>query len=131
MSKVITARPLAAAEPIARLKRQTEMAQPAALWPHFLITITMTQSYCDNDHTLLLSCKEGGRHNPRISYLPPTAVTRPALAGSYRYQRAWIGYAGILKLGQHFSPGRHPSTFSYSAASARYSGTATEAAMLW
>ncbi len=28
-----------------------------------------------------------------------------------------IGYAGILELGQHFSPGRHPSVFDFAASS--------------
>jgi VanZ family protein len=28
-----------------------------------------------------------------------------------------IGYAGILELGQHFSPGRHPSLFDFAASS--------------
>src|SRR5216683_7744800 len=60
MSKAITARPMAAAEPIARLKRQMETGAACRVMTSF--------SYCDNDHTFLCLCKEGSRHNPEIIY---------------------------------------------------------------
>ena len=61
-----------------------------------------------------------GRIEHFIAYISTTILVLAAYSLRLRpgnLTAMLIGYAGILELGQHFSPGRHPSLFDFVASS--------------